>query len=437
MKIGLLINHGIEVRYYLLSGLLHYLKEQGHEAILIVPDVPSSYLREYIDLFNIKYEILPTKANSTSKYDALARSVGNARKRSSNTKIYHHYGADLSTPKWYDSLFKIPGVSLVADNFFRKKLSITCHDKNIVDFFSGLGLNRLYMLQYSSPFLKRIGASAAAASIDIYVFINTLKTVFIDDFVPFNLARLFAWNKEQCILFEQGNKGLKKSIFKNTGSPYHNFLMEEDAEIQLRVMNKYGLSPNTPFILYSLINEKVYNDEYSILKFISDQIEHLDIDNKPYLIIRRNPFEVSDTHIQKIAKLQHIIVADHYWERDEAREWSIQGIEGELEWRALLQLASLSMNIPSMSTIDSILCGTPVLNIGFEASGNYNDKLRFLIESPFNEEFEKSKCVKTFRSSDGFVDTLQSFLSIKEKLKKSQIVASMPITTSHISAYTN
>ena len=88
-----------------------------------------------------------------------------------------------------------------------------------------------------------------------------------------------------------------------------------------------------------------------------------------------------------------------------------------------------------MSTVDSIMCGTPVLNIGFGEKGLYNNELEFIIESSFNLEFEKCEFVSTSRSQDEFISLLPSILQIKVNINKSVIINSLDIGLSRITEF--
>jgi hypothetical protein len=93
------------------------------------------------------------------------------------------------------------------------------------------------------------------------------------------------------------------------------------------------------------------------------------------------------------------------------------------------------MNITSLATIDSILCGTPVINIGFDGEGNYNSELEYLIESDFAKEFEQSEYVKPAKNLSAFNEVLKKMLEIKLKVKRTQIQDSLNLFISDISTF--
>ena len=93
--------------------------------------------------------------------------------------------------------------------------------------------------------------------ISIHVFVNTLKTVFINDFIPFKFDLLFCWSFSQATLYKSANPNIKSSAFKISGSPFHTFLRNKDLENSQRVLEKYKLDQSRPIVVYPLIYEKV------------------------------------------------------------------------------------------------------------------------------------------------------------------------------------
>lgn len=433
-KVGFYINHGVEVRYFILSGLLDLIRK-NFDVCFYTNDVYSKTLDNYAVKYNIKVKILPINKISKPKFESYLRTFTNARKRSNNISIYNHFG-NLPPEKFYDGLLKIPFLSFLGNYFFRL-LSIKFYkSKELISFFRQENIHTLYQLQYESLLLKVVGINASLSGADVVVFINTLKTVFIDDFVAFKIDRLYSWSKVQNNLFQRANIGIKKSAFLPYGSPYHNFLRTPDNIEKQKVIEKYNLNIERPIILYSLINEKVYNKEHIVIELIVKYFEnHFENTVRPQIVIRRNPFEQVSEHVKYLKSVPGVIIAEHFWERNEEKEWSIQTEDGELEWRALLQIASISMNIPSMATIDSLVCGTPVVNIGFNVFGEYNKELEFLIQSPFNKEFEKNEYVKTCLSLNELKLYFSGNIMENNKLREAIAKSIEMVTISNIENY--
>jgi len=433
-KVGFYIYHGVEVRYFLLSGLVDEIRREN-DVCLYIHQEPSIILEDYAREYKVQLKLIPVEIGETPKFEGYLRAFTNSRKRINDVSIYSHFGY-TTTSKFYDSLFKISFFSLLGNRLFRFFAKYNYKDKPLMDFLKSEGLSRIYLLQYDSIHLKKIGVNAALIGIENYVFINTLKTLFIDDFVAFPIKKLFSWNGFQNRLFQKANVGFGDNSFEAKGSPYHTFLLNRDNDYQATIIKKYNLDFEKPIVLYSLLNEKVYASEHLIIEKIVNYLENtFQESHRPQLIIRRNPFEQKTEHIEFLLQFKNIIVADHYWERDENKSWSIQERNGELEWRALLQLASLSMNIPSMATIDSIVCGTPVVTIGFDERGEYNRQINYLIDSPYNKEFNKSEFVVECNSLSDFGRNFENAIQLKRCNSQIEIKNSLDIAVNEINQF--
>jgi hypothetical protein len=433
-KIGFYINHGLEVRYYLLSGLLD-LCRKDYEVCFYTNSINSKVLIDYTLKYKVEVKVLPIHKIPKPKFEAYLRSFTNARKRANNVEIYNHFGA-LPPKRFYDFLLKVPLLSLMGNYFFRKLSLWYYKNEELLSFFKTEKLARLYQLQYDSILLKIVGVNASLSGAKVDVFINTLKTVFIDDFIVFKINRLYSWSIIQNKLFQQANKGINESVFLPLGSPYHNFLRNKDDKAQQKMITKYNLDITRPIVIYSLINEKVYKNEHLIIELICNYFnDNFENHNRPQIVIRRNPFEQDSEHINYLKSLPCTIVADHFWERNEKEEWSIQAEEGEVEWRALLQLASVSMNIPSMATIDSLMCGTPVVNLNFNHLGEFNNELSFIIESPYSKYFEGSKFVFSINNINELNSLTDDYLFTKSNNNSNNILQSLDISKSTLEKF--
>jgi hypothetical protein len=93
------------------------------------------------------------------------------------------------------------------------------------------------------------------------------------------------------------------------------------------------------------------------------------------------------------------------------------------------------MNIPSMATIDSIVCGTPVVTIGFDEGGDYNYQLDYLIDSPFNREFNKSEFVVECNSLSDFRRNFEHAIQLKSYNSQIEIRNSLDIAVNEINKF--
>ncbi len=437
-KVAFYLLHGLEVRHFLLSGLLENVGKHNEVVLFIGERIESPLLNQYLKCYNVSLINLPLieiiKTGTT--VESGIRSIRDARKRRHHLGVYNHL-KKASKGNTIADLIKGNKLShFFSDLIGRKYLSKYHYSSVLYDFVREQNISKLYLVDYGSVTSKIFINSCNKQGVLINVFVNSLKSVFIDDFIPFAVNRFNTWNQAQRKLFATANPGINKNSIVATGIPYHNFLRQSNTEKINTVREKYKFGHSRPIIVYSLIFEKVFGNEHLIIEKINNYfISEFEISIRPIIVLRRNPFEENDYCVQYLSAFENIIVADHNWERNVSKAWTIQSIEGELEWRALLQLSSISMNIPSLSTIDSIVCGTPVVNIAFDENEFENLHIPHIINAPFIEEFEKSSFVQTFSTFKSFKNILPQLLQIKGKTAKEEIQNSIDIVQSAVEKF--
>lgn len=436
-KIGFYIGHGVEVRHFLLSGFIEFVKQKNQVVLLIRENIDSPFFDEYIKEFEIDVIRLPSlKPNKTSVFLAqLTRSFRNSRKKLTANKIYSHFESSNNNRGLLDFvkgnlivhkiLDYIMGPFFAKINFNQAVEKILLYSK----------IDHLYLLEYSHPVNKVLGSVCSKHKIKVHILLNSLKTIFIDDFISFKIHRLHAWSDTQRELFDQANPNLETLIFKDSGSPFHTFLRSIDADNVNRVLEKYHLDTSRPIIVYPLIYEQVFSKEHLIVEMMDSFFNSLKKENRPQLILRRNPFEEKSFLIDSVKSLDNVILFNHYWERNRNQNWSIQSIEGEMEWKALLQISTLMISYPSMSVVESINCGTPVMNVGFDENGFENTDLSHIIHAPFIKQFEKSDYVTQCLTFNDFKNKYYLFSHLKKTMPTNKISCSLNLSLSEISIF--
>lgn len=437
-KVAFYLLHGLEVRHFLLSGLLEKEAELNEVVLLMGEKIESPLLQEYLSNFKIDLTYLPVTEIKKSGFtiEAGIRSIRDARKRRKQLGIYHHFKKGAKGNSITDFIKGNILSHFFSDIIGRKYLSNQRSSKIMTDFVTTQNFTKLYIVDFATPISKLFVNVCISKNVVIHAFVNSLKSVFIDDFIPFTLHKFNTWNTAQQILYTTANPGLNSKLIVATGLPYHNFLRQINEEQLKKVKEKYNLTSSRPIIVYSLIFEKVFDKEHLIIEKLNNFfINSFDISTRPILVLRRNPFEENDAGIIYLSALENIIIAGHHWERNVSKAWTIQSLEGEIEWRSLLQLSAISMNIPSMATIDSIICGTPVVNIAFNEYETENISIQHILNAPFVKEFEKSSFVKTFTAFKYFKVALRNLLVLKINSPIKEIQNSIDIEQSDLNKF--
>jgi len=428
-KYAFLINHGVEVRHFILSGLLQQVQATNDACILVRQEINSPALNEYISQYHVEAVRLPFSSNLKKRHrlEAYITAIRKARKRLKGLGNFHNFQKENRGISIRDRILSFPLFVHFAMYVGIKKLRQHYTQTDVVDFLQQQHITDLVLLEYNSPLLLLFGFSANHANMKVHVVMNTLKTFFVNDFIPFSLHRFYAWNMEQTKLFQQSNPHQNKENIVCGGNPYYAFFVNSmfDAEVE-NVQLKYPALHGKKWIVYSLIYEKMFANEYALLEILNNTITELFTkEQRPCLLIRRNPFEEKSELIEKLARLENVIIADHLWERDSEKEWSIQYIQGEKEWKLFLQQAALCMNIPSMAGYEAIISGTPVLNIGFDADGMPSVELEHFTKAPFMKDVNQSEFIQVCTTTDMLKKELPIWLNKKNEQRKEYIRSSL------------
>lgn len=386
-------------------------------------DVNSNYLQDYLDTSNILYMNIPQKKRHW--FEGYATAVRKARLRLKKIGNFHNFNDNPDPNRLKDILLgnKLSFflISLIGRRILKKQYT----DKKMVSFLKKEHISEIFILDYNDPFQLQIGFSANKAGIPIKIIINTLKSFYINDFIPFKIKELYTWNKKQKELFRKSNLHQTDESFCALGNPYHEFLF---TPIDFRIIDQSLISlKETPFIVYSLIYEKMYDSEFEIIKYINIFINEHFKTVKPKIVIRRNPFEEQTFDIERFKSLNNVIIAPHSWERKVEYQWSIQAYKGEVEWKYLLEKANLIINITSIAGIEAIFCGTPVIHIGFNGEGFEDQSLKRFIYAPFLNDLLVSRFVKLSLNFEDFKDNFFELYNAKENFSKEQIQNSINI----------
>lgn len=429
---GFLCNHGVEVRHFLLSGLVHSIRSQAAVKMILRAETDSPALNEYLDFFKMPRAVMPfeTKIARRHKNEHYLSKIRKARKKRLGIGNYHNFRNENEALTAQDHFLGNPLSFQLGHSLWAGTLKTHYTHQAFIDFYKSEGFTDLVLLDYNSPFQLMAGFSANAAGVKVHIVMNTLKTYYTNDYVPFEFQRLYAWDQEQTQLFQQSNPQHAAHHFVNGGNPYYTFFTNNQFQDRLpELYQRYPQLLGQKLIVYSLIYEKMYAHEFELLQQLNQVINDTFLpEDRPIVVVRRNPFEESTALIRQIETLDNFFVSGHYWERDVDKEWSIQSIEGEKEWKWLLSQASLCMNIPSMAGYESLLSGTPVLNIGFGPDGQPSAELKQFTDAPFMKSFNRSKFIRVCYSIEELNQLLPEWIDLKAKNSLNDIRHSIDFT---------
>ncbi|MEZ5045877.1 MAG: hypothetical protein R2831_02685 [Chitinophagaceae bacterium] len=437
-KIAFYIKHGIEVRYYVLSGLSDYYKSLGHEVCLLLPKEITTDIKKYAHEYQIKTYTISTSVFNSNKYSTYLpyiRAITDARRRAKNAEMFNHHAVVNTKRKKIDTIFKWHFAQVLIEAVLRKIIALLFYNAALKKAIQDIGITELYLGQYNSITQVLLGVNANKLGIKPHVTSNGLKVVFIDDFVPFKITSLYTWNNIQTTLYQKANTRLPKQVFKPYGNLYHLFLRNTETNLQNDVIEKYQLDLSKPLILYALMFENIYPEEYKLLNTLIENLDNTLGAQHYQLLIRRNPFEESKSHLQNIQASNHVKIMDAYATKIKEDDWITITPYGEKEWREVLQLADLMITCPSLAVIDAAVCNTPSLIVTFNHDDAPNDKIGMLKESSFLQSLIQSPYINIADDINIFKTQAKHMLTIKKNTNQQVIFDSLGLAKSTIEKY--
>jgi hypothetical protein len=162
-KVGLYIGHGVEVRYFLLSGISDALIARDVEVCLIIrPEIQSVTLQKYVDQYKIN--VLRTdfseKGVKPAPFEKYIRAARNARKRYLNIPLYSHFGGNIDRKRSFDFVMGNDWVFRWLDRISRFVLKGHYKNQKIQEFFLAHNITDLYFLEYNNSIIKSLGVNA-------------------------------------------------------------------------------------------------------------------------------------------------------------------------------------------------------------------------------------------------------------------------------------
>lgn len=429
------INHGIEARHFVLSSLVERLEKEGNKVVFLFENNINSMLRKQF-FPDEKIIFFPDKILSKNRYwiEGYVSAIRKARMNLKKVGLFHNYN-EPKPPSFLHDL--VLGNSLVHFfvSFFSKLLYKRYYtDKAITNFLIINKINELYLLDYNSPFQLQLGFSANKANVGLHVCINTLKSFYINNFIPFKANNVYVWSEVQKNLFLRFNSNLNSKNTIDSGCFFHHFLLHD--KTNYKPSQQIIDLTNEPYVLYSLIFQTMYPNEYLLIEKLEKTLSKLFPNNTPKIIIRRNPFENSKFNIEQIRSIKNVKIASHHWERDESKSWSIQSKEGEYEWKYLLKNAKILINISSMASIEALFLGTPVINLGLNKNGVKDNELKRFYNAPFMSEILSSKFSGLALNQKELEHHLMKFIEVKDRFSITEVQNSLNITKTDIDKMT-
>ncbi|MCW3093144.1 MAG: hypothetical protein JWP81_4213 [Ferruginibacter sp.] len=407
-KVGIFIQWGFhELRSILLSGLAKELNSK-YEAVIYTFDKNSILYQSYLEEAGCAYKYLDKSLFKVlpSRIDAVNQSIRKAYMRINGVGNFRNY----ERPKDLSSIDFLKGNKLVwnVSSFLtRKTLAVKYQNEDLIQYFKEEGLTDILMAGYYDINNQVIAFSAKESNIKVWSLVNSWKDMYTNDFVSFTPDGLFTWSDNMAKNFVSHNPHLKGKV-KAIGNPAFDVFfgfkpIREKSFYEL----KYGIKPGAKIFVYTMINPLVTNGEHFTIRLIYQSLKaHLG--NDWHLLVRKNPLH-HDAKYTELEELENLSFMEHYWEWDALKDLAVQEKAGEDEWYDMIYYSACNISVASTVSMEFLIAQKPVINIGFNGTGNEDENLKRFSEAPFYRNLCKEPNVFICNTIEQFNKILINF----------------------------
>jgi hypothetical protein len=161
---------------------------------------------------------------------------------------------------------------------------------------------------------------------------------------------------------------IKKEQVFITGTPQFDYhFRSEYCMSRGDLCERLGLDPARPFILYTTGMDRDFPEEHKHVETIIKLLKEFDTKNKPQLVVRMYIKGISP-EMRKLSqeKIPDVIFPPVLWEE----KWFTPRYDDLAIYSSLLHHTHLGINPASTVTLELLMLGKPVINIGFDPSGS-------------------------------------------------------------------
>jgi hypothetical protein len=391
---GVVVHHGPELRPFFQSNVLSELGRKHRVVVFIknnevCANVPlnGAFTPEIYDRKHVQPAAYFILGRCFSLFESCFAKVRKARQRRLQLGNYHFTTGVNCTRHRFDNwighdalyqlcclIYKRLGRYFYQATPFRQALE----KHNITD-----------LIYYGStmPEMKCILHTAENAGIALWHYVGNWKDIYIDDFIPVVPKAIFVWSDMiKRDLMRLNPRIPAKNVHVSGNWWFFSFIDYRPRHEIGYYEKKYAFSQGRPIFLWPLSMKVVFPNEHILVSRVNALIEGMTCAHKPLLLLRDNPFGDAQQRAAFYDALSNVRVCSNYWQVSKANNFTYQLTEGEIEWLDLLYHSAGVISTPSTVTLESILMKRRCLNVLFDESGNYSERLAAFAKAPFYQE---------------------------------------------------
>lgn len=377
--------YGIEYRMFLLSGMTQVLQDHGARISVLKKDVPNAHFDSYVNGMDVHLLQLGKLGATRTRVENYFLKIRQSRMRLKGIGTFKNYNQKSNALTWKDYLFGNEFVYGCLRLLTQKQIHKHYVNKTVQEKLLNMGTTDILLAGYSSAESILLAVNARSLGIKIWCMVNSWKDLYINDFLPFQMDGLFVWSDQMRGEYLRLNTHMEPSHIYAYGNPVFDRFFEYKPHFEKTYYeDKYGISKDRTYILYSMLDPDRYEHEHRLIKKISDGLSKVyAADERPYIVVRKNPFDRTDRVDEFFRHDTYIRVAEHFSLRNKEDDFFVQGMEGEIEWLDLLYYAAMNMGAASTVALESIMLSKPVITIGFDESGQSSLLMKEMAQAPF------------------------------------------------------
>lgn len=414
-KFAFLINFGIEYRNFILSDLISDLSKD-YETVVLRKNIENKNFDEYIKEYKIN-ELIIEKTLLDKKrgfFERIFHSIRQSFLKVKNIGNFRNYN-EKSNKKTIKDYVK---ANFITYNIFKLftflEIKNNYIDSNIQNILKNEGITDILISGYASQGSIAFATNAIKANLRVWVFVNSWKDFYVNDFVPFIPNGLFLWSQEMKDIYSLTNTHINNSIMHSSGNiVFDKFFNPKINYSKIFYSQKYMFDENSKILLYSMLDPDRYTNEIKIIELISNRLKETSNFNFT-ILVKKNPFDLTQNVENYFLNSKNIKVLEHFSNRDKENDFFVQSLSGEKEWLDILYYCNLNIGAASTVALEALMMDKPVITIGFNNKGNSDDFLINIADAAFYKKLLEREDVFLAKSLDESIDMIDNILSDKQ-----------------------
>jgi hypothetical protein len=377
ITIGIPVEYGFhEVKKFIYSGFAQRLSAEFNIVWLALRKESVEFDEVLASAgFPIVYIDQSSLPNISLKVEKLDRMVRNSWMLNMGIGSFHNYRKiqrrTLKSFIFGNSLFK----NLVSNIVLREVKKYYFNDQLAVLFYEN-NIDAVFSTSCNSTFSKYIFVTAFHQNIDSWYLINSWKDLYVDNSISFDFLKgIFVWSDEMKQDYRNHIPHLNPSIFHVTGNPsFDAIVTARPVYSRTHYAEKYSISEDAQWLYYTMMPPGLVNDELDTIIAVANELSKHWSAKEKVIMIRRNPNHHKN-EFSSVVLPYNVVLTEHFIVYDKVKDMIVQSAEGELEWIDLLNYTAINLSAPSTVTLEFLIKGKAVINIGFDHTGQHDHRI--------------------------------------------------------------